>query len=40
MLMGGWLKLLWLVGTGFVVVLLVWTKGLLKTSSLQRREPR
>ncbi len=36
MLMGGWLQFLWLVALGFLIVLLVWTKGLFVKSSGQK----
>lgn len=39
MLMGGWLKILWLVAVGFVVVLLIWTKGLIITSLRKKKIP-
>lgn len=29
MLTGGWINMLWLVGAGFLIILFVWTKGLI-----------
>jgi len=40
MLMGGWLRFIWLVALGFAIVLLVWTKGLFVRSSPQKGSPK
>ena len=39
MLMGGWLRLLWVIGVGFLGVLMVWCGGLL-TRSKTKPDPR
>jgi hypothetical protein len=36
MLMGGWLRFIWLVALGFAIILLVWTKGLFGRFSPQK----
>jgi hypothetical protein len=38
MLLGGWLRFIWLAGFGFLIILLVWTNGLF-AKSLQSKKP-
>ena len=40
MLTGGWINMLWLVAAGFLIILFVWTKGLIfgKPGSQKSRE--